>query len=154
MDAAEKMRNKYNASKKLKVCEFAVGDAVTVKVPVQDRGPLDMKRVPGVIVKISNGSHKIRTQFGLLYTQYRADELEKCSFKVVEMEGWDKDDKEITLREAARKFNKQSDEVSVCKCKSGCKSKNCACFKHGVHCTTCCHNGLSCKNKGNYKYNY
>ena len=83
---------------------------MTVKVPVQDRGPLDMKRVLRVIVKISNGSHKIRTQFGLLCTQYRADELEKCSLKVVEVEGWDKDDKEITLREAARKFNKRSEE--------------------------------------------
>ena len=70
LDAAEKMRNKLNnASKSIKVSEFAVGDAVTVKVRVQDRGPLDMKRVPGVIVKISNGSHKIRTQFGLLRTQ-------------------------------------------------------------------------------------
>lgn len=141
------MKSRYDTSKRIKVCEFAVGDSVTVKVPVQDRGPLDMNRVPGVIVKISNGCHKIRTQFGLLSTQYRPDELEKCSFKVVEVEGCD-NDKEITLREAARKFNKRSDEVAVCKCKSGCKSKKCTCFKHGVDCTTRCHHGLSCSNKG------
>ena len=146
------MKSRYDTSKRIKVCEFTVGDSVTFKVPVQERGPLDMKRVPEVIVKISNGCHKIRTQFGLLRTQYRPDELEKCSFKVVEVEGFD-NDKEITLREAARKFNKRSDKVAVCKCKSGCKSKKCiavpaSIMEWTVPCTTHCHHGLCCSNKG------
>ena len=41
----KKMKNRYDTSKRIKVCEFTGGDSVTVKVPVQDRGPLDIKRV-------------------------------------------------------------------------------------------------------------
>ena len=68
-------------------------------------------------MKASNGFHKIRTQFGVLTTQYRTDELEKCAVKVVEVNGWESDDL-LTLREAARRFNNRGIEVSVCKCKS------------------------------------
>lgn len=144
------MENKYNAAKKIKIPAYEVGDAVTVKVPTLDRGPLDLKRVPGVIVKITNGFHKIRTQFGVLKTQYRTDELERCSFMVAEVDGWT-DDAVLTLREVARKFNMRTNEVAVCKCKSTCATKKCQCFKNGIRCTTCCHSGLGCSNKGTYK---
>ena len=53
LDAAEKMATKYNASKKIKCVQFSEGDAVTVRVPPQDRGPCDLSRVPGVIIKTS-----------------------------------------------------------------------------------------------------
>ena len=146
-DAAEKMTKQYNASKKIKTCSFNAGDAVTVRVPSKDRGPCDMQRVPGVVVNVSNGFNKIRTQFGALKTRYRSDALEKCAVRVVEMEGWESDNV-LTLREAARKFNKRETEVSVCKCKSNCLTKRCICIKQGVKCTTRCHSGNSCDNVG------
>lgn len=142
------MKDRYNTAKKIKITKYEVGDAVTVKVPAQDRGPLDLRRIPGVIVKISNGFHTIQTQFGMLRTQYRTDELEKCPFKVTEVESCS-NDTVLTLREAARKFNKRTDAVACCKCKSSCATRKCRCFKLGVKCTTRCHNGLSCSNKGN-----
>ena len=148
LEAAEKMENRYNTSKKIKIAKHEVGDAVTVKVPAQDRGPLDLRRIPGVIVKITNGFHKIRTEFGVLRTQYRTDELEKCQFKVAKAEGWI-DEAVITLREAAKKFNKHNDAVAFCKCKSACTTRKCRCFKLGTKCTSRCHNGLDCSNKGN-----
>ena len=144
-DAAEKMSQQYNSSKKIKICRFNVGDTVTVRVPSKDRGPCDLQRVPGVVVKASNGFHKIRTQFGVLTTQYRTDELEKCAVKFVEVNGWESDDL-LTLREAARRFNNRETEVSVCNCKSKCLTKRCKCFKVGVKCTSRCHNGYSCSN--------
>ena len=71
----------------------------------------------------------------------------KCSLNITEVEGWD-NEALLTLREAARKFNKRADAVAICKCKSTCATMECRCFKLGVKCTTRCHNGLSC-NKGN-----
>ena len=130
-DAAEKMSQQYNSSKKIKTYKFNLEDGVTVRVPSKDRGPCDMQRVPGVIVKASNGFYKIRTQFGLLTTQYRADELEKSAIKVVDINGWESDAL-LTLREAARRFNNRETEVSVCKCKSKCLTKRCKCFKEGL----------------------
>ena len=38
-------------------------------------------------------------------------------------------DETITLREAARRFNRREGEVSVCTCKSGCGNKRCKCFQ-------------------------
>ena len=106
-----------------------------------------MQRVPGVVVKTSNGFYKIRTQFGVLTTRYRTDELEKSAVKVVDVDGWESDDL-LTLREAARRFNNRETEVAVCKCKSKCLTKKCKCFKEGVKCTTRCHSGNSCNNVG------
>ena len=62
LHAAEKMAEKYNASKRIKTVAYKLGEAVTVKVPVQDRGPCDLNRIPGIIVEEKNGFHKIKTQ--------------------------------------------------------------------------------------------
>ena len=58
LEAAEKMENRYNASKKIKMIKYETGDAVTIQVPAQDRNPLGLRRIPRVIVKISNGFYK------------------------------------------------------------------------------------------------
>lgn len=64
--AAERMKIKYNRNKRLKTVEFAVGDGVTVKVPRLDRGPCDLQRLPGVIVKRKRDCYTIRTKYGVL----------------------------------------------------------------------------------------
>jgi len=68
-----------------------VGDAVTVKVPNKDKGPCDQQWVPGVIVKICNDTHKIRTKYGILKFQYWIDELERHAVKVVTIDSWEND---------------------------------------------------------------
>ena len=47
------MKNKYSNAKKVKIENFEVGDAITVRVPHEDRGPCDQQRVPGVVVKLA-----------------------------------------------------------------------------------------------------
>jgi len=47
--------------------------------------------VPGVIVKICNDTHKIRTKCGILKFQYWIDELERHAAKVVSVDGWEND---------------------------------------------------------------
>lgn len=78
LHAAEKMAEKYNASKRIKTVQFKLGEFVTVKIPSQDRAPCDMSRLPGIITEINNGFHKVKTQYGVLKTQYRSDQLERC----------------------------------------------------------------------------
>ena len=48
----------------------------------------------------------------------------------------------------AKQFHGREGAVSVCQCKSGCSSKKCKCFKLGLKCTSQCHNGENCANKG------
>jgi len=152
LDAAEKMATKYNASKKIKCVQFSEGDAVTVRVPPQDRGPCDLSRVPGVIIKASGEFYKIRTEYGLLSRQFRSDELEKYDTVAAKSEINSEDLSVITLREAAKRFNSRENEVSVCKCKSGCNTNRCKCFKSNVKCSTRCHGGNQCSNQGNKIY--
>ena len=84
---------------------FKLGEAVTVKVPPQDRGPCDLNQIPDIIVEAKNGFYKIKTQFSVLKTQYRTDELERCR-SLSTNEGWG-NDKIITLREVDRRFNRR-----------------------------------------------
>ena len=37
---------------------------------------------------------------------------------------------------------------AVCKCKFGCNNNKCRCFKTNLACSSRCHNGTSCNNKG------
>ena len=98
---------------------------MTVRVQSEDRGPCHQQRMPGVIVKISNNTHKIRTQYGILKFQYQTDELERHAIKVVSTNGWEDD---VVVREAARRFNHRRDDATVCKCKSGYNSNKCRCY--------------------------
>jgi len=102
LDAAEKMATKYNASKRVK---FNEGDTVTVRVPPKDRGPCDMSRIPGEIIKVSGGFHKVKTEFGVLSRQLRSDELEKYDEKIVASEKDLQNLETMAMREAAKKFN-------------------------------------------------
>ena len=123
-----------------------------VRVPPQDRGPCDLSRVPGVISKASGEFYKIRTEYGLLSRQFRSDELEKYDTVTAKSEINSEDLSVITLREAAKRFNSRENEVSVCKCKSGCNTNRCKCFKSNVKCSTRCHGGNQCTNQGNKIY--
>ena len=49
--------------------------------------------------------------YGVLKNHYRTDELERCRSLSTD-EGWGNDET-ITLREAARRFNRREGEVSV-----------------------------------------
>ena len=113
LDTAEKMVTKYNASKKIKCVQFSEGDAVTVRVPPQDRGPCDLSRVPRIISKASGEFYKIRTECGLLSRQFRSDELEKYDTVTAKSEINSEDLSVITLREAAKRFNSRKNEVSL-----------------------------------------
>jgi len=144
LDAAEKMKNKFNNAKRLKL---KILNAVTVKVPNKDRSPCNQQQVSGVLVKICNDTHKIRTKCGISKFQYQTDELESHTVKVVSVDGWE-NDMVILLREALWKFNHRQDDVSLCKCKFGCNNKKCRCYKDNLMCTSHFHNGTSCHNKG------
>jgi len=45
-------------------------------------------------------------------------------------------------------MNPRQDDVSLCKCKFGCKNKKCRCYKDNLMNNSRCHNGTSCNNKG------
>ena len=76
---------------------------------------------------------------------YQTDELQLGSRQQIKVDNWEKDER-ITLRAAVKTFNRRSYQVAVCKCKSGCCSRRCRCFKKNIKCTSFCHKGQTCKN--------
>ena len=139
------MKKQYDNSKRVKTVKFEIGDGVTVKIPRHDRGAGDLRRIPGVIIAKQYESYKIRTEYGLLKGRFRTDQLQKCFHQTVQSAGWE-NDPTITLRSAAKKFNRRKSDVSHCNCKSGCVNGKCTCLKNGVNCTIYCHKGTRCKN--------
>lgn len=71
---------------------------------------------------------------------YRPDELQLSAHKPVEVDKWEAENK-ICLRSAVKLFNRRSQDVVLCKCKSDCINKRCKCFKKGIICTSLCHQG-------------
>jgi len=112
-----------------------------------------MARVPGVVIKSSNGFYKLKTSHGVLDRQFRTDELEKCEIDAFEAIDDFTEKKVVTLREAAKRFNRREKEVSACKCKFGYNSRKCPCKKMSLSCTTKCHAGKTCKNIGMVNFN-
>ena len=43
LDNAQRIENKYNAAKKIKILAYKVGDVVIMKIPTLDRGLLDLR---------------------------------------------------------------------------------------------------------------
>ena len=145
---AEKLSQKYAASKRKKTVSFAVGDNVSVRVPRIDRSGTDALRVPGVVVDCSaHGMYKIGTAAGILQTCYRSGDLEKfCGT----LSGDFTKTNSVSIREACRTFNRgaasKSRPATSCNCMSGCSSKRCRCVKEGLNCVGSCHSGRPCEN--------
>ncbi len=80
-------------------------------------------------------------------TCYGEGDLELFGGKLnLQVDGW-KAMPVLSLREAARLLNPLNEfQGGSCKCKSGCKNRQCACKQKGATCSTKCHGGTSCSN--------
>ena len=142
---AVKMKEQFAKKKKVIVQEFQIGDNVAVKVPKNDRSKVAMQRIPAVVVKLKNTTppmYKLACQNGTLSGYFSTSEL--ISFPgVVRINN---EDKEISLREAAKLHSITKEVTIFCKCKKLCQNKSCPCKKNDRKCYSRCHLGNSCKN--------
>ena len=142
--SATKMSLQYSQRKRIKVEEFKIGDNVSVNVPKNERTATDLPRVPGKVIKVCEkaGLYEVGTKFGLLKSKLRAGDLQRYTDNV------DCDSSRVvSLQECCRLTNAHNKFVKKsCKCKSGCKSKNCSCVSNGIDCSTHCHPGEVCQN--------
>ena len=147
--SAAKMKESFARKKRVKVQLFQVGDNVAVKVPKNDRSKVAMRRIQAVVVKLKNTSppmYKLACQYGTIAGYFSTSELIPFPGKVqIENE-----DKEITLREAARQHSASKEMTIFCKCKTFCESKRCPCRRNDRICYTRCHSGNGCKNMQDY----
>ena len=122
------------------------GNNKAVKIPKEDRGKIDARRLPAVVVKIKHTTppmYKLACKFGTIEGYFSTSNI--VSYPGVVDIG--NEDCQITLREAARENSVLKKDIYQCKCKKKCDNNRCPCKKHKVMCHTRCHAGTSCKNK-------
>jgi len=85
LKSVERMSTAYNSSKKRRVQTFGVGDNVSVAIPVLDRTSTDIRRLPGQVTAVKGNKvqmYEVATEYGLLQTKLRADDLQSYSGSV------------------------------------------------------------------------
>ena len=143
---AERMKDRYSKKKRLFVQTFQIGDNIAVKIPKEDRGKIDARRLPAVVVKVKCTTppmYKVACKFGTIEGYFPTSNI--VSYPGVIDIG--NEDCQITLREAARQNSVLKKDIVQCKCKKKCDNNRCPCKKHKVVCHTRCHAGTSCQNK-------
>ena len=147
-------RQKKAAEKMVNITEeqfppLTVGDIVTVIIPPEDRGPLDLPNIFGIIMHIENGVYQIGTQDCLINGWFPRTSIQKSNCKYIDASEVPKE--KLSLREAAAKQSLSGGQgYKKCQCKSlknQCQTNKCKCFKAGILCNSRCHSSSSCCNK-------
>ena len=130
-----------------KVGAIPVGTVVRVKVDKVDRGKLDHKSVPGVIVEVTeHDNYRIACKGGTLKECLGAQRFQVETLK--KPKHYDLDEpfsnwqfmRKISIREALTYISKMGGQgFFFCNCKGKCDKNNCKCRKNGRQCNSKCH---------------
>jgi hypothetical protein len=111
----------------------------------------DPKILPSIIVEKNNNKKvKVACMFGIINQWLPLESLVKLSAVPEQLVQLDKTQlKEISVISATKLFVRDAVNGITCCCKGGCKTKQCACKKNDIFCSTKCHkNGSCCENLG------
>ena len=146
-----------NANKKIKIHEQLIedlsancniGDYVGIKINKVDRTNTDPKILASVVIEKKQNKIKVACEHGIINQWWSVDSLVQLSsvpealinLKTSEL-------KEISFITASRYFIRGGINGVTCSCKGGCRTKQCACRKKNISCSTKCHkNGSCCTN--------
>jgi len=129
-----------------------VGTVVRVKVDKVDRGKLDHRSVPGVIVEVTeHDNYRIVCKGGLLRDCLGAQRFQVEALKQAEhydlteaVANW-KHFRHISIREALTCISKMGGQgFFFCNCKGKCDKNNCKCRKNHRPCNSKCHPTSTC----------
>ena len=147
---ARRMKERFEKHHKVK--RFQVGQSVTLRIPHNDRTSTDPQRLACVVLEVvgkAKKMYRLQCKSGVLNTCYSAGDLEEYSGSFdIPVTEW-RLTKPISLRKAVRCSAPWSDfDRSKCNCTKGCDTMRCHCKKNSTGCSSFCHKGSACKNKG------
>lgn len=139
--------------------QYAIGDAVGIKIPRIDRTGLDDRvlrcKVRSRLQFGSGTVYELQSAFGVVDRKYSAASLvpqdhvvfpELESLDIAQIEGANS----LSLREIAQQMAQVESSSNLrrfCMCKTQCKTKKCSCKKAKIPCSSLCHpNSKICRN--------
>ena len=124
-------------------------DTVMIPLLPQDRGRLDPRNVPALVINDNASStFQLCTKSEVLDHWHTRNQFEPIREKLLKEEDVNLD-KTISLREASRGQSATGSLGAVikCFCGSACSTKRCNCFKAKLKCNSRCHNKRVCANR-------
>ena len=142
-----------NANKKIKIHDEFINDLsskclidgyIGIKIDKVDRTNIDPKILPAVIFEKQNDKVKVACEFGIINQWWSLDSIVLLSTVPENLINLQTSElKEISFISAARLYVRGGIDGVTCSCKSSCKTKQCACRKKNIPCSTKCHkNGI------------
>ncbi|CAF1356602.1 unnamed protein product [Rotaria sordida] len=125
-----------------------IGDYVGIKINKVDRTNTDPKILPAVVLEKKDDKIKVACEFGIINQWWSLDSIALLSAvpeNLVNLQT--SESKEISFITASKLCVRGGIDGVTCSCKGGCKTKQCACRKKNLSCSTKCHkNGVRCVN--------
>ena len=128
-----------------KLAPLALDDPVLNPVNEFDRGRLDCRNVPGVVLE--NDMYRVGTTHGIINKRFSRNQLMKADFQIVSTDMVN-ETQLLPFRTIAALHSKHGGQGYKCSCQGQCKTKRCNCFKNKTMCHSHCHPlSTACKNK-------
>lgn len=146
-EGQEKSRAEMLRTTRSKMVPLMENDGVLVPVSEFDRGRLDCRNVPGVVLKVHNDMYQVGTKHGIINTMLSRNQIIEANFQMVTAD--QVKDTVLPMRSIAQLHSRHGGQgFKKCSCNGKCGTARCTCKKAGNHCHTHCHpNNSSCKNK-------
>ena len=146
-EGQEKSRAEMLRTTRDKLVPLMKNDGVLVPVSEFDRGRLDCRNVPGVVLKVHNDLCQVGTKHGIINTMLARNQIIEADFQIVTAD--QVKDTVLPMRSIAQLHSKHGGQgFQKCSCNGKCDTARCKCKKAKNYCHSQCHpNNSSCKNK-------
>ncbi|CAF3590318.1 unnamed protein product [Rotaria socialis] len=122
-----------------------IGDFVGLRIDKVDRTNTDPKLLPCVIIAKEEEKVKLACVYGVINQWWSFTSLVGLSAVPHELTHLKPGDlQEISMITASKLYVRGAVNGICCSCKGGCKTKQCACKRNQVFCSTKCHKNTSC----------
>ncbi|CAM4796217.1 unnamed protein product [Rotaria magnacalcarata] len=131
--------------------KYNIGDFVGLRIDKVDRTNTDPKLLSCVIIAIEEEKVKFACVHGVINQWWTFTSFVGLSAAPHELTHLKLEDlQEISMITASKLYVRGAVNGICCSCKGGCKTKQCACKRNQVFCSTKCHKNTSyCKNMEN-----
>jgi hypothetical protein len=125
----EKNRAEMLRTTEAQLVPLPENESVLIPVSEFDRGRLDCRNVPGIVIAIQNDNYKIATNHGIVNGWIARNQVMKTDYAIMTQE-MANEDIVLPFRQIATRHSQHGGQgFTKCSCHGGCITKRCQCKK-------------------------